>query len=233
MGYSVGRWEGDTLVVDSFGFNDRTWLDARGLPHTEALRTSERYRAAERRPATGRAHRDRPWGVRQVVDGDLRLGVSGGHRDGRRRLRRSDPLDRPFIRCRAWRGHRCAGDVGEVRGRVQRAVGHAAADRSNSSSKTGLCTRTDYSATRCGSFLTPRPRSWGATVSPSTSIRREIRRRSWWSGTCPAIGATRGSRTSKAARRAAGTGGYCSSIVHARSSGARVKLRSPPHRLER
>ena len=46
MGYSVGRWEGDTLVVDSFGFNDRTWLDARGLPHTEDLRLSERYRRA-------------------------------------------------------------------------------------------------------------------------------------------------------------------------------------------
>jgi hypothetical protein len=44
MGYSVGRWEGDTLVVDSFGFNDRTWLDALGLPHTEGLRTIEKYR---------------------------------------------------------------------------------------------------------------------------------------------------------------------------------------------
>jgi hypothetical protein len=44
MGYSVGRWEGDTLVVDSFGFNERTWLDPRGMPHTEALRTTERYR---------------------------------------------------------------------------------------------------------------------------------------------------------------------------------------------
>ena len=43
MGYSVGRWEGDALVVESFGFNDRTWLDTRGLPHTEALRTTERY----------------------------------------------------------------------------------------------------------------------------------------------------------------------------------------------
>ena len=43
MGHSVGRWEGDTLVVDSFGFNDRTWLNDRGLPHTEALRMSERY----------------------------------------------------------------------------------------------------------------------------------------------------------------------------------------------
>jgi hypothetical protein len=44
MGYSVGRWEGDTLVVESFGFNDRTWLDSNGHPHTEALRTTERYR---------------------------------------------------------------------------------------------------------------------------------------------------------------------------------------------
>jgi hypothetical protein len=44
MGYSVGRWDADSLVVESFGFNDRTWLDARGLPHTAALRMTERYR---------------------------------------------------------------------------------------------------------------------------------------------------------------------------------------------
>ena len=44
MGYSVGRWDGDTLVVESFGFNDRTWLDHDGHPHTEALRMTERYR---------------------------------------------------------------------------------------------------------------------------------------------------------------------------------------------
>jgi hypothetical protein len=43
MGYSVGRWEGDALVVDSFGFNDKTWLHAVGLPHTEALRVRERF----------------------------------------------------------------------------------------------------------------------------------------------------------------------------------------------
>jgi len=43
MGYSVGRWEGDTLVVESNGFNDRTWLDRNGHPHTEALRVTERY----------------------------------------------------------------------------------------------------------------------------------------------------------------------------------------------
>ena len=44
MGYSVGRWVEDTLVVESAGFNDRTWLDALGHPHTEALHTTERYR---------------------------------------------------------------------------------------------------------------------------------------------------------------------------------------------
>ena len=47
MGYSVGRWEGDTLIVESAGFNDRTWLDAGGHPHTEALRMTERYRRTD------------------------------------------------------------------------------------------------------------------------------------------------------------------------------------------
>jgi hypothetical protein len=44
MGYSVGRWEGDTLVVDTAGFNDRTWLDLTGHPHSEALHVTERFR---------------------------------------------------------------------------------------------------------------------------------------------------------------------------------------------
>src|SRR5207248_2651515 len=44
MGYSVGHWEGDTLVVTTAGFNDRTSLDLGGHPHTEALRVTERFR---------------------------------------------------------------------------------------------------------------------------------------------------------------------------------------------
>ena len=44
LGYSVGRWEGDTLVVDTVGFNDKSWLDGRGHPHTEAMHVSEKYR---------------------------------------------------------------------------------------------------------------------------------------------------------------------------------------------
>jgi hypothetical protein len=43
LGYSIGKWEGDTLVVDSAGFNDRSWLDAFGHPHSEALRIQERF----------------------------------------------------------------------------------------------------------------------------------------------------------------------------------------------
>ncbi len=43
MGYSVGRWEGDTLVVESNGYNDRSWLDTSGHPHSEALKMTERY----------------------------------------------------------------------------------------------------------------------------------------------------------------------------------------------
>lgn len=44
LGYSVGKWEGDTLVVDTAGFNDKSWLDAFGHPHSEALRVQERFR---------------------------------------------------------------------------------------------------------------------------------------------------------------------------------------------
>jgi hypothetical protein len=43
MGYSVGRWEGDSLVVDTVGFNDLAWLDASGHPRSEAMRVTERY----------------------------------------------------------------------------------------------------------------------------------------------------------------------------------------------
>ena len=43
-GHSVARWEGDTLVVDSVGFNDKFWFDFAGHPHTEQLHVIERYR---------------------------------------------------------------------------------------------------------------------------------------------------------------------------------------------
>src|SRR5712692_4249356 len=48
MGYSVGHWDGDTLVVATAGYNDRTSLDLGGHPHTEALRVTERFHRRDR-----------------------------------------------------------------------------------------------------------------------------------------------------------------------------------------
>ena len=81
MGYSIGHWEGDTLVVETIGQNGKTWLDMRGLPGTEALRIIERYT----RPSVGRIDIDvtiddpkaytKPWSVKLswnlVPDTDL------------------------------------------------------------------------------------------------------------------------------------------------------------------
>ena len=43
LGYSVGKWEGNTLVVDTVGFNDKGWLDGMGHPRSEALHVVERF----------------------------------------------------------------------------------------------------------------------------------------------------------------------------------------------
>jgi len=44
FGYSIGKWEGNTFAVDTVGFNDKSWLDDWGHPHTDALHTVERFR---------------------------------------------------------------------------------------------------------------------------------------------------------------------------------------------
>ena len=43
-GYSVGKWDGDTFVVDSYGFDERTWVDHFGYPHSTDMHLQERYR---------------------------------------------------------------------------------------------------------------------------------------------------------------------------------------------
>ncbi len=47
FGYSAGRWEGDTLVVETAGFNDKGWLDLMGHPKSEAMRMTERIRRVD------------------------------------------------------------------------------------------------------------------------------------------------------------------------------------------
>ena len=81
MGYSVGNWEGDTLVVETRFQNGKTWLDMKGLPASDATRIIERFS----RPTIGRINIDvtiddpksytKPWNVklawRLVPDTDL------------------------------------------------------------------------------------------------------------------------------------------------------------------
>ena len=48
LGYSAGKWDGDTFVVDSTGFDDRTWLDHFGNPHSDQMHLQERYHRVDR-----------------------------------------------------------------------------------------------------------------------------------------------------------------------------------------
>jgi hypothetical protein len=47
LGHSTGKWDGDTLVIDTIGLTDKTWLDYLGHPHTEDLHVVERYRRVD------------------------------------------------------------------------------------------------------------------------------------------------------------------------------------------
>jgi len=78
MGHSIGHWEGDTLVVDTIGFNDKSWLDNVGHPHTERLHVTE----CIRRPDFGHLEIEftiddlgaysKPWIIKRVADLDTR-----------------------------------------------------------------------------------------------------------------------------------------------------------------
>jgi len=73
MGDSVGRWEGDTLVVDIIGFNDRTWLQGTGTFHTEALHVTERYTRIDKDQINYEATMEdpnvftKPWTIRSTI----------------------------------------------------------------------------------------------------------------------------------------------------------------------
>jgi len=91
MGYSVGRWDGDTLVVTTAGYNDRTSLDLAGHPHTESLRLTERYHRIDAGHVELQVTYDdpksytRPWSLKiqfdLVPDGDLIEYVCENERD--------------------------------------------------------------------------------------------------------------------------------------------------------
>ena len=71
-GHSVGRWEGDTLVIDTAGYNDKTFLDATGAPHSDQMKTQERIRKIDAKTlenvitVTDPVMFTRPWSARFV-----------------------------------------------------------------------------------------------------------------------------------------------------------------------
>jgi hypothetical protein len=131
MGYSVGRWDGDTLVVTSAGFNDRTWLDIPGHPHTEALRVTERFRRVNvgtmRLEMTFEDPRTytKPWtiavDVNLVPDTELLENVCNENEKDRTRLvgrlddERVHEVKLPAHLLRSYAGTYAAGPLGNIR----------------------------------------------------------------------------------------------------------------------
>jgi len=69
FGYSVGRWERDAFIVESNGFNDKTWLDSGGTPHSDDLRMIERFK----RPDVGHLEVEYTFTDRKAFSGPLSM----------------------------------------------------------------------------------------------------------------------------------------------------------------
>ena len=67
MGDSIGHWEGDTLVADTVNFNDKTWLDRIGHPHSDAASRHRAHPARGPRSSRGRHHHRGPEGVYEAM----------------------------------------------------------------------------------------------------------------------------------------------------------------------
>ena len=85
-GHSIGWWEGDTLVVDTAGFNESFWMDRRGLPHTEKLRTLERFTRTDSNTIKYEVTVDDPGAYTAPWKSEFNLGWEAGHRAVRIRL---------------------------------------------------------------------------------------------------------------------------------------------------
>ena len=123
MGYSVGRWDGDTLIVDSNGFNDKTWLSRYGRPHTEALRVTGAIPAHGLRPPAGGGRLHRSESVREALGlhGAMALAADAEMLESVCE-RSSDQWVGSLLGCGKRGADRYPGDAGAVRRRLQRHV---------------------------------------------------------------------------------------------------------------
>ena len=76
-GHSIGRWEGDTLVVDTRGFNEGFWFDRSGLPHTEQLHMIERFTRTDSKTLQYRVTIDDPGAYTQEWSSSFVMGWDG------------------------------------------------------------------------------------------------------------------------------------------------------------
>jgi hypothetical protein len=73
MGDSIGKWEGDTFVVDTVGFNDRSWVDFYGDPHSEDMHLVERYKRVDHDTLTMQLIIDDPKAYTKTWVGDTKI----------------------------------------------------------------------------------------------------------------------------------------------------------------
>lgn len=73
MGESIGHWDGDTFIVDTIGFNDKSWLDFYGDPHSDQLHLIERYRRPDRDTLTMQLVVDDPKAYTKTWTGDTKI----------------------------------------------------------------------------------------------------------------------------------------------------------------
>ena len=80
QGYSSAKWSGDTLVIDTIGIRDDTWIDWNGSVVTEAAKIREEIRRPGLRPPRDQGHRRRSEGLYEAVDGRTSSSASSSTR---------------------------------------------------------------------------------------------------------------------------------------------------------
>ena len=101
MGDSIGKYEGDTLVIDTVGLNDLTWLDNNGHPHSEALHVVERYRRVNHNTLEGSMMWEdsqmysKPWTGKLIfqLDPDGKIVETVGCEDRKIQMMKNDPCE--------------------------------------------------------------------------------------------------------------------------------------------
>ena len=91
QGYSTGKWDGDTLVVDTRGFNGKAWLDQVGRPTTDALHVTERFRRKDFGHMEIQITIDDPKAYTQAMDRDRGSQSGPGHGSDGIHLQREQP----------------------------------------------------------------------------------------------------------------------------------------------